>query len=282
MSVNIKNSDDFVIVRYNSEIAIDSFDKLDINEYFTFLVCNNGICNISAYMKNYTLTKNNLISIIPDIFFKVNTVSADCNISFIAFNKKLIKDQYIFNNTLKYIPLIFKKPILDIDNHLIQNINVYIKLIEDTLGIENFNPSTEYYESLLMTMVGIVGNYYEIERNKLSLVKRKDGIMETFILLTTRHYRNERKLDFYAEKMALSSQYLSYIIKEKAGITASGFIARIVIADAQSKLRSTKTGIQEIAYSLNFSDVSTFGKYFKRYTGVSPKHYRDKYSKNNY
>ena len=33
--------------------------------------------------------------------------------------------------------------------------------------------------------------------------------------------------------------------------------------------------VQEIAYSLNFSDISFFGKYFKRYTGMSPKQYRN-------
>jgi AraC-like DNA-binding protein len=34
--------------------------------------------------------------------------------------------------------------------------------------------------------------------------------------------------------------------------------------------------IQDIAASLNFQDLSFFGKYFKRYTGMSPKHYREK------
>jgi transcriptional regulator GlxA family with amidase domain len=44
---------------------------------------------------------------------------------------------------------------------------------------------------------------------------------------------------------------------------------------AEVKLKSTDLTIQEIAYSLNFPDISFFGKYFKRYTGMSPKQYRE-------
>ncbi|WP_347915505.1 helix-turn-helix domain-containing protein, partial [Bacteroides fragilis] len=50
---------------------------------------------------------------------------------------------------------------------------------------------------------------------------------------------------------------------------------KLVITDAEAKLKSTDFTIQEIAYSLNFPDISFFGKYFKRYTGMSPKQYRE-------
>ena len=59
------------------------------------------------------------------------------------------------------------------------------------------------------------------------------------------------------------------------GKTVTDIIAKLVITDAEAKLKSTDLTIQEIAYSLNFPDISFFGKYFKRYTGMSPKQYRE-------
>ncbi|MCS3135054.1 helix-turn-helix domain-containing protein [Phocaeicola vulgatus] len=59
------------------------------------------------------------------------------------------------------------------------------------------------------------------------------------------------------------------------GKTVTDIIAKLVITDAEAKLKSTDFTIQEIAYSLNFPDISFFGKYFKRYTGMSPKQYRE-------
>ena len=89
------------------------------------------------------------------------------------------------------------------------------------------------------------------------------------------NYRPERNISFYAEKMHLSPQHLSTTIKKTTGKTLTDIISTFVIRDAQAKLRSTELTIQEIAYSLNFPDISFFGKYFKRYTGMSPKQYRN-------
>jgi AraC family transcriptional activator of pobA len=89
------------------------------------------------------------------------------------------------------------------------------------------------------------------------------------------NYRSERNISFYAEKMHLSPQHLSTTIKKTTGKTLTDIISTFVIRDAQAKLRSTELTIQEIAYSLNFPDISFFGKYFKRYTGMSPKQYRN-------
>ena len=59
------------------------------------------------------------------------------------------------------------------------------------------------------------------------------------------------------------------------GKTVSEIIASIVIMDAKAQLKSTNQTIQEISYSLNFPNVSFFGKYFKRHVGMSPKEYRN-------
>ena len=75
--------------------------------------------------------------------------------------------------------------------------------------------------------------------------------------------------------MFRSPQHLSTTVNKITGKTVTDIIAKLVITDAEAKLKSTDFTIQEIAYSLNFPDISFFGKYFKRYTGMSPKQYRE-------
>ncbi|KAB5217038.1 helix-turn-helix domain-containing protein, partial [Bacteroides ovatus] len=48
----------------------------------------------------------------------------------------------------------------------------------------------------------------------------------------------------------------------------------LVILEAKALLNSSSMNIQEIADRLNFANQSFFGKYFKHYTGMSPKEYR--------
>ena len=61
-----------------------------------------------------------------------------------------------------------------------------------------------------------------------------------------------------------------------AGIVAKDLIlSSMVIMDAKSQLKSTQLSIQAISDSLNFANMSFFGKYFKRHVGMSPLEYRN-------
>ena len=48
-----------------------------------------------------------------------------------------------------------------------------------------------------------------------------------------------------------------------------------MILEAKALLKYSGMSIQEIAYHLNFSTQSFFGKYFKQYVGISPTEYRN-------
>ena len=99
---------------------------------------------------------------------------------------------------------------------------------------------------------------------------------EDFLTLVEREYRNHRELDYYARRLNRNAKYLSRHIKEETGQTATDWIDKCVILDAEAQLLFTKQTILEISESLGFSSQSFFGKYFKRMNGVSPKKYRSK------
>ena len=101
-------------------------------------------------------------------------------------------------------------------------------------------------------------------------------LTEDFLTLVEREYRNHRELDYYARRLNRNAKYLSRHIKEETGQTATDWIDKCVILDAEAQLLFTKQTILEISESLGFSSQSFFGKYFKRMNGVSPKKYRSK------
>ena len=85
---------------------------------------------------------------------------------------------------------------------------------------------------------------------------RNQEIVKELVRIVIQHYKTERNVSFYAEKMHLSPQHLSTTIKKITGKTLTDIISSFIIHDAQAKLRSTEMTIQEIAYSLNFPDIS--------------------------
>ncbi|MDM8174887.1 helix-turn-helix domain-containing protein [Olivibacter sp. 47] len=98
--------------------------------------------------------------------------------------------------------------------------------------------------------------------------------MLRFTKLVADNFKEERSVDFYAKKLFITPKYLSEVTKDVSGKTASAIIAEMVIMEAKSLLSIPSLTVIEVADFLNFSDMSFFGKYFKRYTGVNPTSYR--------
>lgn len=106
------------------------------------------------------------------------------------------------------------------------------------------------------------------------LRNRQRAMYEQFMLLLNKHHCQEHSIKFYADQICISPKYLSAVIKQISGRSAAEWIDEYVILEAKNLLRYSTMNIQEIAYYLNFSTQSFFGKYFKHLTGMTPGQYR--------
>lgn len=132
-----------------------------------------------------------------------------------------------------------------------------------------------YFYILLTDMADMVWKRYgKDEPSHHSELKHSDGILKEFGELLLKHVQTETSVGFYAEKLCISKQYLSLIVKEKMMVTIGTIIASMRVEIASRLLRNPKYTIQQIAGMMSFSDQSAFGKFFKKHTGVSPLKYR--------
>lgn len=104
---------------------------------------------------------------------------------------------------------------------------------------------------------------------------KREVLADKFLKLVEMNYKVEREVEFYASKFSLTPKYLSKLIREISGSSASEWIHRYVILEAKSLLRSTNMTVQQISDELNFTSQSFFGKYFKQHAGMSPRDYRN-------
>ena len=99
---------------------------------------------------------------------------------------------------------------------------------------------------------------------------RRSSYVQDFMRLVHMHFTRERSVNFYASQLFISPKYLSLLVKEATGRSAARWIDHFVITEAKNLLRFSGKNIQQVAYALNFSNQSSFGKYFKHLTGMSP------------
>lgn len=119
---------------------------------------------------------------------------------------------------------------------------------------------------------------YALRTRDIGHKSRREELLAQFIDVLEKHFKDERSVNFYADRLFVTPKHLSAVLKEVSGQTAGEWIDRRVILEAKLLLRTTGMNIQEISSALNFSNQSFFGKYFKHLTGISPRDYRTRLS----
>lgn len=101
-------------------------------------------------------------------------------------------------------------------------------------------------------------------------LSRSETLRQRFRELLMEECRMHREVTFYADKLCVTSDYLSKVVREYDGQSAAKWIINAVITEAKILLREPDKTINQIAIELNFPDQSTFGKFFK---GIQVSHH---------
>jgi len=86
---------------------------------------------------------------------------------------------------------------------------------------------------------------------------------------------DQKHVLFYAEKLAVTENYLNKCVKQVTQKTPKQWINEVDINYAKSLLHSCKS-ISEVAFELNFQTASHFTQLFKKVTGMTPREYKRK------
>jgi len=81
-------------------------------------------------------------------------------------------------------------------------------------------------------------------------------------------------VQYFAERVHLSANYLSDLLKKETGRGAKDHINDFLVEKAKDLLLTTDDSISQIAYSLGFNYPHYFSRLFKSRTGMTPQGYR--------
>ena len=156
--------------------------------------------------------------------------------------------------------------------------------IKDNNGNISFESLMDICGLNMMELYSIIGKLLKEKRISLYVSDkmecndiyrpRIEALFNQFMDLLSTHYMQERSVRFYASALCITSKYLSAAIKLASGKTPTAWITERVINEIKYRLLHSQATIKEIAFELNFCNISFFGKYFKSRTGMSPLHYR--------
>lgn len=107
------------------------------------------------------------------------------------------------------------------------------------------------------------------------VVAQVEKIIQEYFTLDISKEKKLPSVMYIAEKINLSPNYLSDLLKKETGMNAQDHIHYYLIEEAKEILLTTDKNISEIAYSLGFEYPQYFSKLFKQKTGNTPQEYRN-------
>lgn len=99
---------------------------------------------------------------------------------------------------------------------------------------------------------------------------KPEKIIKGFNTLIDDHFNEESSVNFYADRLNITANYLNILSQKYLKMPASDVIKQRTILEAKRLLTSTDLSIKEIGYQLGFNDNTYFSKVFKKYTGKTP------------
>jgi len=153
-----------------------------------------------------------------------------------------------------------------------------MKWITEALVIEReFDQSDDFSRDAIFYSVGkLLVRASRLYQRLKPKKKPQEEWLFTFQELIEKEFLNKKTPKEYAALMNITPNYLNSMCKQKSGKSAGELIRQRVLLEAKRLLAHTQLTIAEVAYKLNFVDNSYFGRYFKKYTGVTPESFREK------
>lgn len=233
-----------------------------------------GSMKMQIHFLDYEINAGDIAVLPPQLLIDTKYLSDDAEIVTIGISLDFmsafpILREFVMNNQIRWQPVIrLREDEIGLQNEL-------ITLIKNFYHKKPSPNKAEMLRHLVMVIINMISEVYTEMPNSMSSSKsRTHEIIDDFYQLILKHTKEQRSVNFYAEKLHLTPQYLSTFLKEKTGRSVSQWIDHILILEAKTLLKSTNLSIKEISNELNFGETSIFCRYFKRITGVSPKSYR--------
>ena len=119
--------------------------------------------------------------------------------------------------------------------------------------------------------------YYTSQVAKLRQARRDDNLTARCKTYIQQHIQEPLRLNGIAKAFRLSTDYLSAHFSQITGVPLKEYILQEKIRQAADLLRYTDYPINVIGSYLSFSSQSHFGQVIRKYMGMTPKTYRNKY-----
>lgn len=242
-----------------------------------FAYVNQGTVKSSINLWEFEVKALDFVVIMPGTFIQIHEVSPDTKISFIGFSSKFLTNINFMRSMSKFMMPLFRNPVLKLDSEIGPIYSDAMSLLARASRIDKIVISHQTIRNIMGIFVDTLSEALSqhVVSNKRDNQTREHTILSEFLQLAFENYRDEHKISFYAHEINLTLSHFCNVISRATGMTPQEIIMNMIIMDAKTQLKSSDLTVSKIALSLGFPTPTTFNRYFRKYTGMTPQEYRN-------
>ena len=256
---------------------LNDIGKSPYKEYLGHALCLDGSCRIMFNGKELKMKQGDLMIVRRGNLVEKVMPEKNFRITMVYISSKLIELSTPQSNYgMKGQLALFLNPIM----HLNPTQFEQCKRNFDNLQIRMMQTEHKFYHDMIQNKVqSLIIDFFDFHA---TLYKESDvstqyaTLMNRFLsLLESGEYRSHREVTWYADKLCVTSKYLSEVSKAVSGYAANFWINRYTTLDISRLLRDKSLSFVQISDMFNFSSPAYFSRYVLHNLCVNPTEYRN-------
>lgn len=255
----------------NGLAPFNTFTRLSRYEIIWFT---EGAGTLTVDIDNHAIRNNMIFCLVPGQI-------RNCQIAqpvegfYISFSEDFLYQTDIYKrgiSTLHPYSAVTSASVITVDVAMQQEIEFVVNKMKKEF--ENYNLlRSEILSGLLYILSTYISRKLE-KRADDSISSKDAGLVQQFMQMLRNQYTTMKQVSDYAAELYVSPNYLNRAVKKITGFTASAQIQRHIVMEAKKQAIHTTGSMKEIAYTLGFTDIAHFSKFFKNNSGMSFTNYR--------
>lgn len=237
-----------------------------------------GKLKATINLGEFDIVAGDFVVLLPGGFLQVKEVSDDTLISFEGYSSTFLKKINFWKIISPIMQYVIKNPVFSLNeemgNFYRESFSIMTKAASFGHSFMTHNIAKSALVVAIDMLAGAISNDM-VKGASLRNSSHEQAIVGEFMQLALENYRTEHKISFYAHEASLTLSHFCNVISRTTGMTAQQIIMNLIIMDAKTQLKNSDSPVNEIARTLGFPSATTFNRYFKTYTAMTPQEYRN-------
>lgn len=256
---------------YNTFNGKDVFNKSIKCTYFLVVLFLDGSGVHSIDGVEYPIQKNQLHFLFPGQHHYWETDGQTKALQIVVGSELFMEFSSI--NEFLFIKNNFR-PILRFNNDKFQAVYNEMTAIKSDLELVKVDNNWRQILQMRMNIISSIMKREAEHHIENATLNDLNAIIKKYWHLIDNHYKVEKEINWYADRLYISANYLNILCKRNLNTTASELLLQRVMQEAKQYLRFSSMSIKEISFDLGFGSAASFSTFFRKRSGFSPSQYR--------